>query len=103
MSVFDSAEWNDLASHKSNVIDGLHLRDLMQDQERCAALVAEHGDIVMDYSRENVTTATMTKLEALAKAADLDEKIAAMKRGDKINQTEGRAVGHMALRAPKVI
>lgn len=37
----------------------------------------------------------------LAEAADLAGKRAAMFTGEKINNTEGRAVMHVALRAPK--
>lgn len=37
----------------------------------------------------------------LAEAADLSGKRAAMYTGEKINNTEGRAVLHVALRAPK--
>ena len=40
-------------------IKALHLRDLIQDPARCAALTAEFGGIVLDYSRQNVTPATM--------------------------------------------
>jgi glucose-6-phosphate isomerase len=45
----------------------------------------------------------MALLMDLARAAGLEGKIAAMVAGDKINATEGRAVLHMALRAPKVM
>ena len=37
----------------------------------------------------------------LAETADLAGKRAAMYTGEKINNTEGRAVLHVALRAPK--
>lgn len=35
-----------------------HLRDLMQDKERCASMNAEHDGILLDYSRQNATTET---------------------------------------------
>ena len=101
MSIYESIEWAKLKAHKTDVIDSLHLRDLMKDADRCSKLTVTHGDITMDFSRENVTTETIDLLCGLAKEAKLEEKIAAMGAGAKINVTEGRAVGHMALRAPK--
>jgi glucose-6-phosphate isomerase len=72
---------------------------LLQDEARCAAMVAEHGGIVLDYSRQRATLATMEKLFGLARAAQVPEKIGAMASGARINSTEDRAVLHMALRA----
>jgi glucose-6-phosphate isomerase len=46
-----------------------------------------------------VSVRTMQLLFALARRQKLQEKIAAMCRGDKINNTENRAVLHTALRA----
>ena len=54
-----------------------------------------------DYSRQRVTDETMTKLYALAEAADLKNKINAMFSGEAINTTEDRAVLHVATRAPR--
>lgn len=36
-----------------------HLRNLMQDKERCFALTAEHEGILLDYSRQSVLPETM--------------------------------------------
>src|SRR5690606_27227988 len=52
------------------------------------------------YSKNLLTRQTLDLLEALANACGLDQRIAAMFRGDKINVTERRAVLHTALRAP---
>ena len=62
-------------------VKGLHLRDLLQDSQRCASLVAEHSGIYLDFSRENVTVETIQKLIALAEEAGLQSKIAAMATG----------------------
>ena len=59
------------------------------------------GDLLLDYSKCQVTSKTMRLLSALAKAADVEGKCHAMMRGDAINITEGRAVLHTALRRPK--
>jgi len=99
--ISSTAAWSALvAEAEVQKRSGRHLKTLLSDGVRCRALVAEHEGIVLDYSRENVTTETMSKLYDLAKAANLQGKIAAMASGEHINNTENRAVMHMALRAP---
>ena len=100
MLISDTDEWKSLVAH-ADAMKQKHLRDLMQDADRCAALTAEHDDILLDYSRENVVPETMDLLYGLASAAGLEEKRSAMARGEHINNTENRAVMHTALRAPK--
>ena len=78
-----------------------HLRELLKDDERCAALTAEFDGVLLDFARQRVTAQTMDLLYDLAEAAGLRGKIDAMARGDHINGTEDRAVMHMALRAPE--
>jgi len=97
--ISSTAAWAALVA-EADVQKGKHLKELLGDGARCQALVAEHEGIVLDYSRENVTAETMGKLYDLAKASKLQEKIKAMASGEHINNTENRAVMHMALRAP---
>ncbi|HAD28331.1 MAG TPA: glucose-6-phosphate isomerase, partial [Rhodobacteraceae bacterium] len=52
----------------------------------------------MDYSKTNMDSAVKTALLALARASDVEAKRDAMFSGEKINETEGRAVLHTALR-----
>ena len=98
-TVASLASWKKLVNHADEIKD-LHLRDLIQDSSRCEALCSEFDGITMDYSRENVTTETIDLLCNLAKESGVENKIKAMSIGTKINETEGRAVLHMALRAP---
>jgi glucose-6-phosphate isomerase len=98
MSIAESAAWRALAQH-ADKIRAQHLRDLMRDGKRVAALRAEHDGIVLDYSRQHITADTLSLLSALADEADLGGKIRAMFAGEKINRTEDRAVLHVALRA----
>jgi glucose-6-phosphate isomerase len=100
MTIDQSPAWKALEQH-APAIGKLHLRDLMKDSARCAAMTAEAEGIYLDYSRQNATSETVAKLFDLAKTADLKGRVAAMFRGDKINTTEDRAVLHVALRAPK--
>jgi glucose-6-phosphate isomerase len=62
--IYESPTWMKLRDH-ADEIKALHLRDLIQDPARCEALTAEFSGIVLDYSRQNVTTATMVSTIAL--------------------------------------
>src|SRR5262249_7541353 len=57
--------------------------------------------IFLDYSKNRLTDETLRLLVRLANDCGLRERIDAMFGGEKINATEGRAVLHTALRAPK--
>jgi glucose-6-phosphate isomerase len=99
--VVGSPEWAALADHFSAVKDA-HLRDLFADDPgRGETFTAEAGDLYLDYSKNRVTAETMRLLVALAERAGLRGRIDAMFGGEKINVTEGRAVLHVALRAPE--
>jgi glucose-6-phosphate isomerase len=94
-------EWKALLAHHAEVRD-LHLRDLFAaDPARGERLTAEGVGLYLDYSKHRVTDETLRLLVGLAQAVGLRARIDAMFRGDKINVTEGRAVLHVALRAPR--
>ncbi|CAK9025967.1 Glucose-6-phosphate isomerase [Durusdinium trenchii] len=84
----------------ADALKSTHLRDLLKDEARCDAMMVEAEGICLDYCRQKVTQECMTQLFDLAKAAGVEEKKKALFAGEKINQTEGRAVLHVALRAP---
>ena len=93
--------WKDLQAHYEQV-HGLHLRELFaSDRERGERLTAEALGLFFDYSKNRITDETVKLLIELARESELQAHIDAMFRGDKINFTEGRAVLHIALRAPK--
>lgn len=79
--------------------EATHMRDLFaQNPDRFAQFSLRFEDILVDFSKNRVTTETMTLLRQLAEQAGLSEAIEKMFSGDKINGTEGRAVLHTALR-----
>src|SRR5947209_36650 len=93
--------WKALEAHYQKVRN-LHLRRLFADDPgRGERLTAEAVGLYLDYSKNRVTDRTLELLVQLAEESGLRARIAAMFRGDKINVTEGRAVLHVALRAPK--
>jgi glucose-6-phosphate isomerase len=90
-----------LAAHHAELRDS-HLRDLFaSDPERGARLTAEGAGLFLDYSKHRVTDETLRLLLELAEQRGVRERIDAMFAGEKINATEGRAVLHVALRAPR--
>ena len=90
--ISDSVQWKRLSEHVASLKQpSNHLKNLLADGDRCAALVAEHDGILLDYSRENLVPETMDMLFDLAGAAGLEEKRANMASGAHINSTEDRA------------
>jgi glucose-6-phosphate isomerase len=75
------------------------MRDLFaSDPERFEQFSLRLGDILFDYSKNRITEETVALLIDLVRQTGLAEKIQAMFAGEKINNTEGRAVLHLALR-----
>jgi glucose-6-phosphate isomerase len=92
--------WKALAAHRKDA--KLHLKDLFSgDPKRGERMTVEAAGLSLDYSKNNITEETFKLLLQLADETGLRAKIDAMFRGDKINITEGRAVLHTALRAPR--
>jgi glucose-6-phosphate isomerase len=94
-------EWRALEDHYQ-ATRTTHLRTLFADDpQRGERFALEAVGVYLDYSKNRITAETMRLLLRLAESAGLRERIDAMFRGDKINVTEGRAVLHVALRAPR--
>ncbi|CAM9963775.1 unnamed protein product [Ectocarpus sp. 4 AP-2014] len=97
-SAAETAEWRRLVVHQKR-IKNKHLKDVMALEDRSLALSAEFEGTILDYSRMNVSQLTMKLLFDLAKRQNLNKRITAMFEGEKINNTENRAVLHVALRS----
>src|SRR5438477_4498405 len=90
-----------LGAHHAS-LRGVHLRELFaRDPGRGERLVAEAAGLYLDYSKQRITDETLGLLLDLAHASGLRAGIEAMFAGEKLNVTEGRAVLHVALRAPR--
>jgi glucose-6-phosphate isomerase len=93
--------WRALAAHHAQQ-ESVHLRQLFADDpSRGERFTAEGAGLYLDYSKHRITDETLQLLLQLAAECDLRGHIDAMFRGDRINVTEGRAVLHVALRAPR--
>ncbi|MFW5881085.1 MAG: glucose-6-phosphate isomerase [Roseicyclus sp.] len=73
---------------------------LFDDPGRAEAFSARADGLLFDYSKTHIDAGAREGLLALAEAAGVAERREAMFSGAKINETEGRAVLHTALRAP---
>jgi glucose-6-phosphate isomerase len=90
--------WADLAAHQAQRAE-VKILSLFDDPKRFAQFSAQADGLLFDFSKTTLTAQSMDLLLGLAQATGLAEKRAAMFSGAKINQTEGRAVLHTALRA----
>ncbi|MET4696467.1 glucose-6-phosphate isomerase [Endozoicomonas lisbonensis] len=78
---------------------GTHLRDLFDaDKQRFDKYTMEAAGLFLDYSKNLINDDVLASLTKMAEEAKLPEAIKAMFSGEKINNTEGRAVLHTALR-----
>jgi glucose-6-phosphate isomerase len=94
----DLPAWQALQEHQREMVE-VRMRDLFaQDPQRFERFSLRTGDILFDYSKNRVTQETMRLLCDLARQANLAGKIEAMFTGEKYNNTEKRAVLHVALR-----
>jgi glucose-6-phosphate isomerase len=69
------------------------------DASRAERFSLESGELLLDYSKHRVDAEAMRLLAALAAQAQVPGWIRRMFTGDPINNTEGRAVLHVALRS----
>lgn len=77
----------------------LEMKDLFKnDPDRFKKMSITFEDILFDFSKNRVDDKAMALLIQLAKECKLKEAIEAMFSGEKINETEDRAVLHTALR-----
>lgn len=92
-----TAQWAALRSCHEATRDRSIL-SLFDTPDRAASFSAQTGDMLFDYSKTNIDARTRAALIALAEAAGVAAKREAMFTGAPINETEGRAVLHTALR-----
>jgi glucose-6-phosphate isomerase len=93
--------WQALSRHHNEVKD-LHLRELFAAEPgRGERFAADAAGLYLDYSKNRITQETIRLLLALAQECSLNERIAAMFRGDRINVSENRPALHVALRMPR--
>lgn len=71
------------------------------DPQRFERMSIEAAGLFLDYSKNRLDGRTLELLAALARERGVEQRRDAMFAGEKINNTENRAVLHTALRAPR--
>ena len=93
----NTSAWKALNDHFAN--NDFELRTLFQyNENRFKDFSLETESFLFDYSKNLADSRTIELLLDLAKETELKSAIKSMFAGDKINETEGRAVLHTALR-----
>ncbi|MGA1225897.1 MAG: glucose-6-phosphate isomerase [Tamlana sp.] len=93
--------WKKLQEHFEE-LKNVHMKDLFaKDLERANKFTIKWDDFYVDFSKNRITEETFKYLLELADEVKLKDAIRSQFSGDIINETEGRAVLHPALRAPE--
>ena len=96
-----TSAWNSLKSHFESIKD-VHMTEwFAQNPDRANQMTIKWEDFYIDYSKNRITNETLKLLLQLSIEIDLKDAISKYFSGDTINETEGRAVAHVALRDPK--
>ena len=92
--------WKKLEEH-FHEIKNVHMTQWFEeDSNRAIRFTIKWDDFFVDYSKNRITQSTIDLFLELAEEMELKKAISSYFSGDKINQTEKRAVLHTALRAP---
>ncbi|WP_372793831.1 glucose-6-phosphate isomerase [Lutibacter sp.] len=95
----ETKAWQKLTNHY-NEVKNQHLKSLFSnDINRKEKFSINFNDFEFDYSKNRITEETLQYLLELADEVDLKSAINSLFLGEKINQTEKRAVLHTALRS----
>jgi len=90
--------WEALVQH-FEMMKKVHMKTLFaEDPERFKKFSIRFNEMLVDYSKNIITDETLVLLIGLADEVGLKDAIEKMFTGDRINETENRAVLHTALR-----
>ncbi|VFP84139.1 Glucose-6-phosphate isomerase [Candidatus Erwinia haradaeae] len=94
-----TAAWKVLCHH-FQTMQGVKIIDLFnKDRQRFSTFsLIFNNQILLDFSKNIITSETLQNLQALARETNLRSAITSMFASEKINRTENRAVLHVALR-----
>ncbi len=93
-----TAAWRKLKAH-ATAMQSVHMKTLFATAaDRFEKMSIRRNDLLLDYSKNIATEETLGCLRELATECGLAAAIEAMFTGEAINETEGRAVLHTALR-----
>ncbi len=90
--------WQKLESHQREIAHKHLRRQFLDDPLRFGKFSLEFDDILFDFSKNRITTDTISLLKELYDECKVEEAIQLQFAGARINETENRAVLHTALR-----
>ncbi len=93
-----TVSWRRLQQHYEQIKDSRMKTWFAQEPDRFERFSIAFNDILVDFSKHRITAETMKLLLDLADEVRLQDAIDKMFSGDAINETENRAVLHVALR-----
>ncbi|MCB6177308.1 glucose-6-phosphate isomerase [Rhodobacter sp. Har01] len=91
-------KWKSVREHHARV-QARPILSLFGDPGRAESFSVTADGMLLDWSKTNIDAEGRALLVMLAEVSGVEDKRAAMFAGDRINDTEGRAVLHTALRA----
>jgi glucose-6-phosphate isomerase len=100
-SLKNTPAWKALQVHARETAKADMRTLFARDRKRFKRFSLAQGGLFLDYSKNRITAETMRLLTALAREADVAGWRRRMAKGETVNQSEGRAALHMALRANK--
>lgn len=92
--------WDQLKAHRDDRLSQRIEHLFEADETRAGAFSVQADGLLFDYSKTTIDTQARALLLKLADEAGVAARAAAMFEGARINETEGRAVLHTALRNP---
>lgn len=95
--------WTKLKPHFEAVKDAHMKTWFAENPKRADEFTIQWEDFYVDFSKNRINSETMLLFKELAEELKLKDAISKYFEGDIINHTEGRAVLHTALRAPKEV
>lgn len=96
----NSSQWKELENLRAH-LENSPMRTLFADDpERAKRYFINGAGLSLDFSRNRLTDDVLKALMALARHCKLEDRRAALLRGEKVNITEDRPALHTALRNP---
>ena len=100
-SLTSTASFQALETHAVEAEDWQMRQLFAADPQRFERLSLDAAGLFLDYSKNRLDGRTLELLASLARERGVEQQRDAMFAGEKINNTENRAVLHTALRAPR--
>ena len=95
-----SPAWHALQTHAGQLRRSGISELFAADPQRAERFACEAAGLYLDFSKQLVSSETLARLFELARQQGVSEWRQRLFDGDRVNGTEHRAAGHMALRAP---